>query len=84
MDGPGRRFMYKNKQEDKQWKYDLNLTKCKIKRGLNSDSTPYIVIDDTVDGPRKSKAIQVLRVAFETSNTFLNWLKISIDTQLSD
>jgi hypothetical protein len=51
---------------------------------MNSDGTPYIVIDDTVDGPRKGKAIQVLRVAFETNNAFLNWLKISLDAQLSD
>ena len=51
---------------------------------MNSDATPYIVIDDTSDAPSRGKAVQTLRVAFESNQDFLNWLKLSLDAQLSD
>ena len=57
VNGANQTFTYRNKQSDKLEKFEINLAKAKIKRGIQTDTTPYMVIepDAGTRGGKKNK-----------------------------
>ena len=77
IDGMRRIFTYRKTEEDKpnkyqtDWKYQIDLTCAKVKKGMRNENQPYILIEGSdCDGQTD------LRILLDSYQSFDKWFRI--------
>ena len=84
IDGSRRIFTYRKTEEDKpdkyqtEWKYQIDLSCAKVKKGMRNEKEPYIYIEN------KDCDQTVLRVSLESNQSFDKWFRIIRQALKSD